>query len=620
MGAKVHFISIKKTVIIILYIIVTQTIAIAMKNHFFTKKNCFHKLFFIFGVMKNKSNKIILTYFLIVLILVFTSQYFLLRDYLPQTLFLISFLISFSVISASTVFFGYLISKNFKNVTKHLKKLEVKNEELFKSNERYDIVAKATSDTIWDWDTKTNKFIFNKGIHGIFGYNKDAVGDTIQWWFDKIHPEDSLKMSVKVYSYIEQKTEKWQDYYRFLCGDGSYKYVYDRGFLVMDENDSVIRVIGAMQDITKLKEEEQRLRLLETVITQTKDAIIITEADSNERGIPKIVYVNPAFSKLTGYNPNEVIGKTPQVFMSKNSVKADIKNLNNAIKKKEEFTFETINVNKNNQEYWVNFTMIPITNFDDEHSHWISIQRDISKEKEREEEREHLISELTQNNKDLKQFSYITSHNLRAPLSNLTGLLNLIEDIPIENEELKELIDGFSKSTNLLNETINDLVKVIIIKDSPSIEKEEVIILDVFENVFNQLTFIIGIQKPILKLSLGKTKTLVINKTYLESILLNLMTNSLKYRDEKRQLRISITSYSEDNMTIIKFTDNGIGIDLERNKDKVFGLYQRFHNHTDSKGLGLYLVKSQIEAMGGNIAIKSEVGKGTSFKLSFKNQ
>ncbi len=569
--------------------------------------------------MKNKSNKIILTYFLIVLFLVFTSQYFLLRGYLPKEPFLVSFLISFLVISASTLFFGYLIGKNFKSVTKHLNRLEAKNEELYKSNERYDIVAKATSDTIWDWDLKTNAFIFNKGIQGIFGYKSEDVGETIQWWFDKIHPEDSLKMSVKVYSYIEQKTEKWQDYYRFLCADGSYKYVYDRGFLVMDDDKNVTRVIGAMQDITKLKEEEQRLRLLETVITQTKDAIIITESGSNERGIPKIVYVNPAFTKLTGYNSKEVIGKTPKVFMSKNSVKSDITNLANAIKKKEEFTFETLNINKKNQEYWVNFTMIPITNFDDEHSHWISIQRDISKEKEREEEREHLISELTQNNKDLKQFSYITSHNLRAPLSNLTGLLNLIEDIPIENEELKELIDGFSKSTGLLNETINDLVKVIIIKDSPSIQREEVVIRDIFENVFNQLTFIIGIQKPILKLSLDNAKTLLINKTYLESILLNLMTNSLKYRDEKRQLRIAISSYIEENMTVIEFTDNGIGIDLERNKDKIFGLYQRFHNHSDSKGLGLYLVKSQVEAMGGIIAIESEVGKGTTFKISFKN-
>ncbi len=570
--------------------------------------------------MKNKTNKIILTYFLIALILVFTSQYFFLKKTnLNENLIRLSFLITFSIITASTIFFGYLITFNLKNVTKHLKKLESINDELSKSNERYDIVAKATSDTIWDWDIKTNKFTFNKGIQGIFGYKKETIGDTIQWWFNKIHPEDSLKISVNVYSYIEQKTEKWQDYYRFLCADGSYKYVYDRGFLVMDESNNVVRVIGAMQDITKLKEEEQRLRLLETVITQTKDSIIITESDSTSKGIPKIVYINPAFTKMTGFSLKEVIGKTTKILMSKKSLKSDLKNLTNAIKKKEEITFENISVNKQNEEYWVNFTMIPILNFDNEHSHWIIIQRDISKEKEREEEREHLIKELTQNNKDLKQFSYITSHNLRAPLSNLTGLLNLIEDIPIDNEELKELIDGFSKSTGLLNETINDLVNVIIIKDSPSIQKEEVNIRDVFENVFSQLTFIIGLQKPILKLSFENAKTLVINKSYLESILLNLMTNSLKYRDEKRQLKISIASYIENNKIIIEFTDNGIGIDLIRNKDKVFGLYQRFHNHSDSKGLGLYLVKSRVEAMGGSISIESEVGKGTSFKLTFKN-
>jgi light-regulated signal transduction histidine kinase (bacteriophytochrome) len=97
--------------------------------------------------------------------------------------------------------------------------------------------------------------------------------------------------------------------------------------------------------------------------------------------------------------------------------------------------------------------MIPIYNSENELSHWVSIQRCYGREKSGKK-KEHLIRELTQNNKDLKQFSYITSHNLRAPLSNLTGLLNLIDDIPVENPELEEILNGFSKSTHLLNETI----------------------------------------------------------------------------------------------------------------------------------------------------------------------
>ena len=569
--------------------------------------------------MKNKSNNIILTYFLVTILLVFTSQYYILKfidSHHPWKLTIIVLLL-FTIIS--TLAFKYFLKQNNKQNLKYLNELKTKNEELYKSNERYDIVAKATSDTIWDWDIKSGKFIFNKGIQGIFGYKKEQIGDTIDWWFSKIHHEDSIKMSVNIYSYVDQKIEKWQDYYRFECADGSFKYIYDRGFLVMDENKNVIRIIGAMQDITKLKEEEERLKLLETVITQTKDAVIITEAEESARGIPKILYVNPAFTKITGYKPKEVIGKTANIFLKKELLKNDFKKLSQALKKKEEVTFEAINLNKSNEEYWANITMIPITNKDNSHSHWISIQRDVSKEKEREKEREQLISELTQNNKDLKQFSYITSHNLRAPLSNLTGLLNLIEDIPIENTELKEIINGFSKSTNQLNETINDLVKVIIIKDSPSIDKEEVVIKDVFENVFNQLSFLISLKKPIIKMEFEKAENLYINKSYFESILLNLMTNSLKYNDINRKLKISISSKVVGKNTIIQFKDNGIGIDMNRNKDKIFGLYQRFHDYADSKGLGLYLVKSQVESMGGTITVESEVGVGTSFKIIFKN-
>ncbi len=491
-------------------------------------------------------------------------------------------------------------------------------EETESAKERYDIVAKATSDTIWDWKIQEDGFSWNKGIQGVFGYKKEDVGNTSKWWFDRVHPEDSIRMAVKLYNFLEEKVEKWQDEYRFACADGTYKYVFDRGFLVKDSDGKPIRMIGAMQDVTRQKQEEQRLKLLETVVTQTKDSVIITEAEKSNRSIPKIVFVNPAFSHMTGYKAKEVVGKSPAIFMGRKSIANEIAKLSEALKNKKEYKFETLNHRKNGEEYWVNFSMIPITNKEGEHSHWISIQRDITEEKKQEKEKEQLIRELTQNNKDLKQFSYITSHNLRAPLSNLTGLLNLMQDIPVENAELREILNGFTKSTHLLNETINDLVRVVIIKDNPSIQKEEVLIKDVFENVFNQLSFMISVHKPIIKIELERVSILNINKAYLESILLNLLTNAIKYRATNRQLKIFISSKQVGNNIILTFKDNGIGIDLERNGDKIFGLYQRFHNYPDSKGLGLYLVKSQVETMGGSITVQSEVNKGTTFTLTFK--
>lgn len=574
--------------------------------------------------MKNKTNQISIIYILISLFVAIISHKLLQKhtstSNYTSDFYFFNFIKDIVFIVLSGLLFRYILSKNDKKNISIFKKLKKTNDEIKESNEKYDIVAKATSDTIWDWKIQEDQISWNKGIESVFGYKEYEVGNSSQWWFDKIHPEDSIKMSIKLYSFIEQKTEKWQDQYRFRCADNSYKYVLDRGFLLKDENGKAIRMIGAIQDITKQKEEEQRLKLLETVITQSKDSIVITEANSNEGKIPNIIYVNPAFSSMSGYTSEEIVGKSLNIFNGENSDANELQKLLNAIKHKEECLLETISYKKSKEEYWVRLSMIPIYNIENELSHWISIQRDISVDKKQEKEKEQLIRELTQNNKDLKQFSYITSHNLRAPLSNLTGLLNLIEDIPIENDELQEILDGFNKSTHLLNETINDLVKVIIIKDNPSIKKEEVLLKEVFENVFSQLSFQIELFKPIIKINFDNVSIININKAYIESILLNLLTNAIKYRSENRKLKITIHANQVDDQVELSFKDNGIGIDLERNKDKVFGLYQRFHNYPDSKGLGLYLVKSQVETMGGTISIESEVNKGTAFTLTFKNK
>ena len=218
----------------------------------------------------------------------------------------------------------------------------------------------------------------------VFGYQKEDVGSTSKWWFDRIHPEDSIKMSVRLYSFIEQKTEKWQDEYRFQCADGSYKYVFDRGFLVKDPNGKSIRMIGAIQDVTKQKEEEQRLLLLETVITQSIDAVMITDIDTSVNEIPNIIFVNSAFTNMTGYSAKDVIGKSPTMFFGKKSDIFEYNKLKNAIQENKECFVETIFYKKNDEEFWVNFSMIPVTNKDGEHSHWISIQRNITDDKLKE--------------------------------------------------------------------------------------------------------------------------------------------------------------------------------------------------------------------------------------------
>jgi len=569
--------------------------------------------------MKNRDNLIILTYTLSALFIAIISFKLLTNQPANLNAYNYNFIKDIVFIIITGLLFRFILYKKEKKNNEIHQNLKLINNKLKESNEKYNIVAKATSDTIWDWKIPEDNLTWNKGIKGIYGYKQDQVGTTSKWWFNNIHPEDSIRMSIKLYSFLEQKTEKWQDEYRFKCADGNYKYVLDRGFILKDENEKAIRMIGAIQDITKQKEEENRLKLLETVFTEARDSIIITEATSYDHQIPKIVFANPAFSKMSGYNHSEILGKSLIFFTGENTNSQELEKLTHAIKNKTECSLEIILYKKDQTEYWVRLSFIPVYNHEQDLSHWISIQRDITEEKRSEKEKEILIQELTRNNKDLKQFSYITSHNLRAPLSNLTGLINLINEIPIENEDLKEIIDGFSISTQLLNETINDLAKVITIKDNPVIQNEELQIEDIFKNILKQLSKQIETTNPKLNIDYGNVSKININKPYLESILLNLFTNSLKFKSKNRDLIIDITISKTDDIISINFKDNGIGIDLKKHKNKIFGLYQRFHDFPDSKGLGLFLVKSQVETMGGTISIQSEVEKGTEFTLTIKS-
>jgi len=133
----------------------------------------------------------------------------LLTDYFFQSKYSYLFFLKdvFFIITTGFIF-RYILATNEKKNISVFKKLKKTNEEIKESNEKYDIVAKATSDTIWDWKIQKDSINWNKGIESVFGYNQQEVGKTSKWWFDKIHPEDSIRMSIKLYSFIEQKTEK----------------------------------------------------------------------------------------------------------------------------------------------------------------------------------------------------------------------------------------------------------------------------------------------------------------------------------------------------------------------------------------------------------------------------
>lgn len=235
---------------------------------------------------------------------------------------------------------------------------------------------------------------------------------------------------------------------------------------------------------------------------------------------------------------------------------------------------------------------------------------------------EHLKSakeQLEQNNNDLRQFSYITSHNLRAPLSNMLGIIKLIDTSTITDSTNLLLLKNLEECTLQLNDTVKELLELLIVKNNDNVQREKLNLKKVFDKIVASIQTNITNNNVKITVSLADDDEVNFNRTYLDSILLNLLTNAVKYSSPKRSAEIKVwTTKTEDGLKLF-FADNGLGMDLTRYKDRVFGLYQRFHDHADSKGLGLYMVRSQIRVMGGDIEVESEVDKGTTFIITFKN-
>ncbi|WP_207496732.1 PAS domain S-box protein [Aridibaculum aurantiacum] len=264
---------------------------------------------------------------------------------------------------------------------------------------------------------------------------------------------------------------------------------------------------------------------------------------------------------------------------------------------------------------------VPLKEIDGTINRILIASQNITAQKRNEVEKEMLIEELTQNNSDLRQFSYITSHNLRAPLSNLLGIIKLLDTSEVQDPMTSLLLKNFEECTLQLNDTVNDLINVLIIKNNVNAKKERLDISKIFDRVINSIQTTLEAGEMKVHANFEEVTEVDFNRTYLESILLNLLTNAVKYKSPKRKPEVhAYTKRMADGSVKLYFSDNGLGIDLNRYKDRIFGLYQRFHDHADSKGLGLYIVNSQIRVMGGEIDIESEVDKGTTFIITFKQE
>lgn len=248
----------------------------------------------------------------------------------------------------------------------------------------------------------------------------------------------------------------------------------------------------------------------------------------------------------------------------------------------------------------------------------VGTHQDITEAKQLRTQSEKMTRDLIQRNKDLEQFAYIVSHNLRGPVSNIIGLTNELLITPPTDEIYPDFLAGLKNTTDKLDEVIKDLGFILQRKQEVTEQLEIVNLSSLVEDIKGSIKNMITESGTTINYNFDEPEMLSL-KTYLYSIFYNLVTNSIKYRKAEVPPIITITGIKENGFIELFFADNGMGIDLENYGDKVFGLYKRFHNHTEGKGMGLYMVKSQVESLGGTINISSQLNTGTIFTLRFKN-
>ncbi len=223
--------------------------------------------------------------------------------------------------------------------------------------------------------------------------------------------------------------------------------------------------------------------------------------------------------------------------------------------------------------------------------------------------------ELIRQNNELQQFSYTISHNLRGPVASLTGLLSLINKTDL-TEDNKEIFQRISESVQILDTTIKDLSNIIDIRNDISRVKQKIHLENEVEEIKTLLKKEIEDNQIDIQTHFQDEPYIFSVKPMLHSVLYNLVSNGIKYRSMERKSLITLRSLAKPDCSIITIADNGLGIDMEKFGPKLFGLYKRFHLHTEGRGLGLYLVKLQVEALEGQIDVESVLEQGTKFTLT----
>jgi len=414
--------------------------------------------------------------------------------------------------------------------------------------------------------------------------------------------------------------------YKIIHKDKGVRWAESKAIPTLDENGTLVRIDGVTRDITDRKNAEEQLRL---------DELALLQSEANLRSVFEntdlCIVLFDSNLKIVSYNTN-ALNQSVRVFGKKlgtgnsalNYFPKDqwpaIRGIIEKIKGGETVDYETIYKIKDGGNDWFDVRWVGIFNDEGENLGIILTLKNITEKKNADLDREKMTADLLKRNQDLEQFTYIISHNLRAPVANIIGLADILGCYDYPEEECAATIKALSKSVTHLDQVILDLNAVLQIAHEAD-EKIEVVSLPLLvEEVIAEIGSIVDKNRASIICEFDDISEIATIKAYLYSIFHNLVVNGIKYRKREEDPRITIKTHQKADKIYIRFIDNGKGIDLERFGQHLFGLYKRFDFSVEGKGMGLFMVKMQVEALSGVISVKSQPGIGSEFLVELPLQ
>lgn len=463
-----------------------------------------------------------------------------------------------------------------------------------------------------DKNDKVSFPFVSEGIKDVLELEPEDLKDSMKPLFKVVHKDDFERV-LKSISWSVKTQQEWNCEYRINLPRKGPRWVRGRAQPEIQSDGSVLSS-GYLTDITEEKSvselNKQLKKQFEAVLDNVPNLIFIKDLTG------KYQMVNKAAYEFFGLSEGEIVGKTDvdlgiSEVAAREYNEADIKV---ATTGEPLFVPEIKSKDALGKEVYHQTIKVPFHQDGSDEPAVLAVVTDISQRKQKELQLNETLVIVGDQNKRLLNFAHIVSHNLRNHAGNISMLISLF-DMEESEEEKEELMGYLKTASERLNVSIEDLNEIIDQEYKTKSDLREMKPAEMIKKVKDILMSEILSYNIQFDENLDEELVIKYNPAYLESITLNLLSNAIKYRDPEKKAKVQIDLYRKDESVFLEVSDNGLGIDMEKHGEKLFGMYNTFHGNENSKGIGLFITKNQIESLGGSIEVESEPSKGTTFKI-----